>query len=240
MKRLALSIILVISLAIGLWQLSKSRTWQLAGTLVPRVETTDSLVALTFDDGPMPGYTDSVLAILRRNEVAATFFVTGRETELNLVEARKLVEAGHQLGNHSYSHKQMVMKGPYEIYEEIVRTDSAIRKAGYIGPIYFRPPFGKKLFMLPWFLSRENRVSVTWDIEPESYPEVRNSARSIAAHIGQKVRPGSIILLHAMYPSGSESRKSLPLFIDDLKRRGYRFVTVSELIAKGVEPLGRR
>lgn len=178
----------------------------------------------------MPGYTDEVLSILEEYGISATFFVTGRETERHLEEAKKIVEAGHQLGNHSWSHSQMVLKSPGFVRTEIERTDRAIRKAGYEGTIYFRPPYGKKLLVLPLILNRQNRTSVTWDVEPESFPGIRDSARAIAAHIEQEVRPGSIILLHVMFESGRESRESLPTFIEDLKRKGYTFVTVSELI----------
>lgn len=214
----------------SLWQISKSRTFQFSGDLISSVQVSDSLVALTFDDGPTPEYTDEVLAILDQYGIRATFFVTGRETEQFPEQAAQIVAAGHQLGNHSYSHQQMIFKSGDFIREELEHTDVAIRKAGYQGTIYFRPPFGKKLLMLPWILQQESRVSITWDVEPESYPEVGSDARKIADHIEAEVSPGSIILLHVMYESREESRKSLPIFIKNLKKRGYKFVTVDELL----------
>lgn len=82
-------------------------------------------------------------------------------------------------------------------------------------------------------LFRRNQLSVTWDIEPESVTGVNGSAQKMASHTVQKVKPGSIILLHVMYEGRRESRKSLPLIIEKLKRKGYQFVTVNELIREG-------
>lgn len=233
MKKISVVLIIIIAILGGVWQMSKSRNFQVSGQLISHVQNSDSLIALTFDDGPTPKYTDEVLAILKKYNVPATFFVTGKETEKNLQEAQKIVRAGHQLGNHSYSHQQMILKSYDFLNNEIERTDQAIREAGYQGEIYFRPPYCKKLFLLPWVLSQRNQVSVTWNIEPESFADVRDSAQKIAAHVEQKVKPGSIILLHIMYDRREESRKSLPIIIKNLKQKGYKFVTINELIRHG-------
>ncbi len=236
MKTFVITLLLIAGSIFGLWQLNNSRTYQLGGELISRVQVSDSLVVLTFDDGPTPEYTDQILAILDKYEVPATFFVTGRETEQNPEEARKIVTAGHQLANHSYSHQQMILKGVDFLEEEIERTDRVIREAGFDGEIYFRPPYCKKLILLPWLLRQKNRVSVTWDVEPESYREVRDDPKKIAEHVEQRVKPGSIILLHLMYESREPSRKALPIIITNLRKKGYRFVTVSELIEQGDGP----
>ena len=215
---------------VGLWKISNARGYQFFGEIVPRVVTTDSVVALTFDDGPSSEYTRDVLSVLRERQVRATFFVTGRETERNLAEAKQIVSEGHELGNHSYSHPSMVLMGPATVRREIDRTDEAIRSAGYTGEILFRPPYCKKLLVLPWYLSRSNRTTVTWDVEPESYPDVAEESSRIVQHVEERVQPGSIILLHVMYDSRIESRRALPAIIDRLRERGYHFVTVSELL----------
>ncbi|NGP77366.1 polysaccharide deacetylase family protein [Balneolaceae bacterium YR4-1] len=233
MKKISVVFIFLFASLWGLWHMSKSRNFQISGQLISHVENADSLIALTFDDGPTPQYTDAVLAILEKYDVPATFFVTGKETENNIQEAQKIVRAGHQLGNHSYSHQQMVLKSYHFHENEIERTDQSIRNAGYQGEIYFRPPYCKKLFLLPWILSQKNKVSVTWNIEPESFADVRDNAQKIATHVEQKVKPGSIILLHVMYESREESRKSLPIIIENLKQKGYKFVTINELIRDG-------
>lgn len=229
-KWASISILLLLFLLFGSYRISKSRTFQFFGEIVPRVETSRKAVALTFDDGPTVGPTDEILTILRESGIRATFFVTGAELEQYPEGGRKLVEAGHELGNHSYSHDRMVLKTPGFIRHEIERTDELIRAAGYRGPIHFRPPFGKKLLLLPYYLAKTGRRSITWDLEPDSYPEVAEKAESIVDYVTAKARPGSIILLHVMYPSRIESLKSVKGIAAGLKQQGYRFLTVSELL----------
>lgn len=217
-------------LTVGMWQLSRARDFQLFGELVSHVPTSDKIVALTFDDGPTAKHTESTLSVLRERNVRATFFITGRETENNLLYAKRIVLDGHELGNHSYSHRRMILIAPSNVRDEIERTDAAIRTAGHQGDIHFRPPYGHKLAALPWYLNKNDRVTITWNIEPESYVDIATSAERIATHVVENVQPGSIILLHVMYDSREESRKAVPLVIDRLRVRGYRFVTISELL----------
>ena len=114
MRRILLAGVVVLAAALcitwGAWQLSKSRSYQLFGKLVTRIDTADSVVALTFDDGPNPVYTDSVLAILADSNVHATFFVVGGELAKHRDVGRRIVAAGHELGNHSYSHQRLIFK----------------------------------------------------------------------------------------------------------------------------------
>ena len=217
--------------AAALWRVSRSRTFQFFGRLVHRVNTSQKVVALTFDDGPVPGATERVLDALERQQVRATFFVTGAELEKNLAEGRKLVAAGHELGNHSYSHGRMVLVTPSHVRREIERTDELIRDAGHRGEIHFRPPYGRKLFALPYYLSKTGRTSVTWDIEPDSYPEIAADSDRIAGHVLSNARPGSIIILHVMYPSRAESLEAVEKIVAGLRAQGYSFKTVSELLA---------
>jgi chitin deacetylase len=223
----AIAIIAVIAAA---FQISKSRTFQFFGEIVPRVNTRQKVVALTFDDGPTPGITEEVLSTLNEEGVKATFFVIGEDLERNPEEGRKIVAAGHELGNHTYSHERMVLKTPSFIESEIERTDQLIRQAGYQSAIHFRPPYGKKLILLPYFLSKTSRKTITWDVEPDSYPEIAADANRIIAHVMEKSSPGSIILLHVMYKSRGESLKAVKGIITGLKGEGYSFKTVSEML----------
>jgi peptidoglycan/xylan/chitin deacetylase (PgdA/CDA1 family) len=230
-RAVAVSLVVVPLAFFGSWKLSKARTWQFFGGLVRRVDTTEPLVALTFDDGPTPQHLDEILSLLRQEGVTATFFVTGREVEAHPGEARRIVAEGHELGNHTYSHATMIARSLSFIREEIERTDGLIRAAGYRGDIHFRPPGCKRLLVLPYYLWRTNRKTIIWDVEPESYPDVAAGAGRIVAHVLENARPGSIILLHVMYDSRAETRKALPRIIEGLRDQGYRFVTVSELLA---------
>jgi len=221
---------LLVAGLIALWNISKSRTFQFFGEIVPRVNTSQKVVALTFDDGPAPKATAELLSILAEENVHATFFVIGGDLQQHPDEGKKIVAAGHELGNHSYSHTRMILVTPSFVRREIESTDKLIRETGFQGPIHFRPPYGKKLFALPYYLSKTGRKTITWDVEPDSYPEIASSSDKITEHVLSKVQPGSIVLLHVMYPSGSESMKAVKKIIDGLRAQGYSFKTVSELI----------
>lgn len=228
--RTALAVSLVVLLAFGLRALAKARTLQLAGRLVSRVETTRQQVALTFDDGPVPALVDTILAVLRSHNARATFFVTGHELAAAPAAGEQILAAGHELGNHTYSHRRMVLVGSGTIRGEIEPTDSLIRSVGQQAPIYFRPPYGIKLVGLPWFLARTDRTSVTWDIEPDSYAEVAATPEGIVRHVLDRVRPGSIILLHPWYRSRATSLAAVSPLLDSLITRGYQIVPVRDLI----------
>ena len=224
-----LSFLIILVIFYISWQYSKSRTSQLFGDIVNKVDTDQKVVALTFDDGPTKN-TDQVLKILDELDIKATFFVTGRELEENMAEAKKIISHGHQLANHSYSHPQMVLKSYSFIKNEIETTDQLIREAGYEGEIYFRPPYCKKFVMLPYYLSKQNKTTITWNIEPESYSEVGASSENIVKHVNDNITPGSIVLLHVMYDSREESVKAIKGIANSLREKGYEFKTVSELI----------
>jgi peptidoglycan/xylan/chitin deacetylase (PgdA/CDA1 family) len=225
-----LAVLAMVAALVAVRQLARSRTFQLFGEIVAHVDTRDSVVALTFDDGPVAAVADSLLAVLRARDVHATFFVTGMDLGAAPAAGRALVEAGHELGNHTVSHHHMVLKMPATIRHEIEQTDSLIRAAGATGTIRFRPPYGYKLIGLPWFLARTKRVTVMWDVEPDSYPEVTATPEGIVAHVLSRTTPGSIILLHPWYPSRATTRAALPALIDSLQARGYRVTTVGELL----------
>jgi peptidoglycan-N-acetylglucosamine deacetylase len=220
----------VLAAAMALWQICKSHTFQFFGVIVPRVSTSEKVVALTFDDGPTTSATNEILGVLAEMKVKATFFLIGAELERNMAEGRKIVAAGHQLGNHSYSHVRMILVTPSFVRQEIEKTDRLIREAGYSKEINFRPPFGKKLLALPYYLSKTGRKTIMWDVEPDSNAEIASDSRRIIEVVRSRVRPGSIILLHAMYPKRQQSLNAVRGIIEGLEREGYSFVTVYELL----------
>jgi peptidoglycan/xylan/chitin deacetylase (PgdA/CDA1 family) len=228
----AATVVVLVFLVFGLRTLARSRTVQLFSAPVARVATTDSVVALTFDDGPTEQLADSLIQVLGSRDVRATFFVIGSEVEKSPDAARALVAAGHELGNHSYTHRRMILRRPSDLRDELERADSLLRAVGVSGPIYFRPPYSYKLVMLPYVLWRTGRTTVTWDVEPDSYPEVAATPEGIVSHVLERVRPGSIILLHPWYPSRATSLAAVPMVIDSLRSRGYRFATVGGILAR--------
>jgi peptidoglycan/xylan/chitin deacetylase (PgdA/CDA1 family) len=235
-RRMARLLALAVVAVVGVWwvafRLSNARRFQLFGEIVPRVETDARTVALTFDDGPTPAGADSVLAVLREEAIRATFFLNGADIARYPAAARRIVLAGHEIGNHTWDHPRMLGRAAGFTRAQIERTDSIIRSIGYTGPIHFRPPYGKKLIVLPWVLARSGRTTVTWDVDPDSYSDVAATADGIVAHVRERVRPGSIVLLHVMFPSRATSRAAVRDIIRALRTDGYAFVTVSELLAE--------
>lgn len=225
---LVLIVLVLIVAAFATYRVMDSRTYQLFGTLVDRVDTEEKVVALTLDDGPS-ATTPEVLQVLADADVPATFYVTGREMTEQPELGRAIVESGHELGNHTETHRRMVFVGDDTVAQEIESTDTAIRAAGYDGEISFRPPYGKKLLALPRYLDSHDRTTVMWDVEPDSASSDTDEIVRIAL---DETRPGSIILLHVMYPSRASSLEAIPGIVDGLRAEGYRFVTVSELLGR--------
>ena len=207
--------------------LSNSRTFQFFGGLINRVNTDKKVVALTFDDAPS-SQTEEVLSILKEKEVKATFYEIGKAIEQYPTEAKSISDAGMEVGNHSYSHSRFLLKSQSFIDSEIQKTNQLIRDSGYQGEITFRPPYGKKLFGLPWYLHNHNIKTIMWDVEPDTY--VSGNVDLIVNYTLENAKPGSIILLHPFCDSCASDREAIGKIIDGLEKKGYKFVTVSELI----------
>ena len=143
--------------------------------------------------------------------------------------------AGQEVGNHSYSHSRMWGLFPAPYVDEIRRTDALLRAQG-AAPVLFRPPYGKKLTGLPLAVERTGYRMVTWDIAD---PDEARDATAYANRVLTQVRPGSIILIHAMYSSRRIAREALPLILAGLRQRGYRAVSVSELLRHRMQGLAK-
>lgn len=217
--------IVIALLFAGLFKVTKLRTFQFFGDLTYEAETEDKVIALTFDDGPTKNV-DQLLPLLDQYKAKATFFLIGKDIEKHPEEAEKLVEAGHQIGNHTYSHERMVLKSPSFIKEEIEKTDELIRKSGYKGEIDFRPPYGKKLIGLPYYLAKHNRETIMWTLEPETY---YTNTEDKVKNVLDNIKPGSIILLHPMYDQTDGTIQVIEEILQELTKEGYAFVTVDEL-----------
>lgn len=226
-----LSVFVIFIALVALYKLMNSTTFQVTGEIISHKDTEKKIVALTFDDGPNEN-TNEILSILEEKNVKATFYLIGDVIENNKNEARKISEAGHQIGNHSYTHSRMIFKSPDFMASEIEQTTSLIKEIGYGGEITFRPPYGKKLFVLPLYLRQNNIKTVMWDLDPlQSLPAAATS-QEITAFVVENTKPGSIILIHPWYGKDNNSREAIPKIIDSLKNEGYEFVTVSDLLAK--------
>lgn len=220
-----IGILILFLLLFSTYKLMNARTFQLFGGLTNHVETNEKVVALTFDDGPTQNV-EEILALLDTYDAKATFFLIGNEIEKSPELAMEIAKNGHQLGNHTYSHERMIFKSYSFIKKEIEDTNKLIEQAGYTGEIDFRPPNGKKIIGLPYYLKKANMDTILWDIEPDTYYQV---AEKKVNYVKESVKPGSIILMHPMYDRTGEELKAIEGVLKALTEEGYTFVTVNEL-----------
>jgi peptidoglycan/xylan/chitin deacetylase (PgdA/CDA1 family) len=212
---------------------------QAFGPVLARGRADQPVVALTFDDGPSP-YTAQVLDILARYQVKATFFVIGMNVEKYPDLVRRIVTEGHTIGNHTYSHPLLgPLESPGRFQHELDRADMAIQAATGVRPVLFRPPRGlRSPWMIHLALNKGYQV-VMWSVSPDDWR--RPSPAVITGRVLARVRPGAIILLHDGLetlgnPHMQHTVDALPDIIEGLQARGYRLVTVPELMEMGEKP----
>jgi peptidoglycan/xylan/chitin deacetylase (PgdA/CDA1 family) len=233
MRRLVLGV-LALLVAVGgvaLWQVSRARCFALVGPAICHVQTSAPLVALTFDDGPTPLGVDAILPVLADHGATATFFLIGQDMARHPGLASRLVDAGQEIANHSYSHPRLVGRSAAFYDHEIARTEALLTAAGGRARL-FRPPYAKKLVGLPLAVRRHGLRMVLWDVEDPAATTPQAFARQVVA----EARPGSIILLHAMYPANVTARQALPLILDGLEAKGLRAVSVGALLVRADGP----
>lgn len=179
-------------------------------------------VALTFDDGPSPGYTEDLLEGLSERNVKATFFLIGQKAEDNPELVRRIAEDGHVIGNHSYSHTNLGILSDSDACEQISRTNQVIYEITGSTPQFLRSPFGSTHRNLDCSM---DMIEVLWDVDPRDW-EVQNTEK-IVNRVVTKVQDGDIILLHDGYDTSTAAAFQI---IDTLEKEGYEFVTVDELL----------
>lgn len=183
-------------------------------------------VALTFDDGPHPNFTPRLLAYLRQYRVKATFFMVGTQVETFPELARAIVAAGHEPANHTYSHPNLEGLGPVGVQQELLRCEIALRRATGKTPVLFRPPGGRYNGAVRTAIGEIGYRTVLWSSNIMS-PKSTDPAE-VARAMMAEIKDGTIVLLHNGY---DYTGQVLPLLLPELAKRGYRFVTVSELLA---------
>ncbi len=227
------SALLILLIRYALNWLATSYKYQLFGKMISRVNTNEKAVALTYDDGPNSPYTDDLLDVLQEFDAKATFFAVGESIKSNPDVTRRLIAEGHELGNHSYSHKQLVNISLDTIRSEIQKTDDVISDLGFKANTHFRAPYGLKRIRLPWELAQRKKVSILWDVDPKDFENP--GPETIADSIVQNVKPGSIVLMHDGMQDGDRNRSqtvaATKLALQQLQQEGYQFKTISELMA---------
>jgi peptidoglycan/xylan/chitin deacetylase (PgdA/CDA1 family) len=192
------------------------------------------MVALTFDDGPDPAHTPRILEALARAGARAAFFLVGRHAEDAPAAARAIVEAGHDLGNHTYSHRHLWTLGPGASRDEVDRGAAAIRAVTGRIPRYFRPPWGTFNWTAYTRAGEIGETRVLWSVRPEGWLAAA-PAEQMAAFVAARAHPGAIVDLHDRggHPSTPEETcAALPAMIARLRDRGLDVVSLSELLSE--------
>jgi peptidoglycan/xylan/chitin deacetylase (PgdA/CDA1 family) len=184
----------------------------------------EKVFALTFDDGPWPVYTHQILKILADYDVKATFFVVGSVLQ-NYPEIGKAIrDGGHAIGGHSWSHPTR----PRDPVAQIKRTNAAIKSILGFTPTFYRPPYGNVRSRMTWQARQEKQAILIWSADSQDWR--RPGASRIAATILRQASPGGIALMHDGGGPRGNTVAALPVIIRGLQERGYRFVTIPELL----------
>lgn len=183
-------------------------------------------IALTFDDGPHPKYTEEILAVLEKYGVKATFFLIGENITYYPAAYEKIRSAGHEIGNHTFSHPHMYKKDRMALEEEIEKTEKLLCFPD--GAKLFRPPEGVCSDTVCHAASEMGYSIILWTVDTRDWSHP--APDTIVKNVEKSVKSGDIILFHDYIAAPSPTPEALEMLIPSLLAKGYRFVTVSELI----------
>jgi peptidoglycan-N-acetylglucosamine deacetylase len=184
-------------------------------------------IAMTFDDGPHATNTAKLLDMAAKRRIKLTFFVLGQCVQENPAVLQREVAEGHEIGNHSWSHPNLAKLSDEAVRSQLRRTDDLIVKIAGVKPKLMRPPYGELTRRQRIWVNHDfNYKVILWDVDPLDWK--RPGPSIVASRIIAGARPGSIILSHDIHPPTIEA---MPQVFDALLARGFKFVTVSELLA---------
>jgi peptidoglycan/xylan/chitin deacetylase (PgdA/CDA1 family) len=184
-------------------------------------------IAMTFDDGPSPETTPRLLDILKQRNIKATFFMIGQNAERNPAIVKRILAEGHEIGNHSWTHPQLSKLSDDRVTEEINKTQNAIKDASGYTPVLMRPPYGAITARQKDWIEKQFGLSVIiWSVDPFDWKRPGSSV--IEQRILAGARPGAIVLSHDIH---KQTVDAMPATLDALAAKGFKFVTVSQLIA---------
>jgi peptidoglycan/xylan/chitin deacetylase (PgdA/CDA1 family) len=216
-------------------------TSQLYGATICRNRDARGLIALTYDDGPNPRFTESLLSILERHDAHATFFLIGKWTDREPALAREVQAAGHAVGNHTFTHPTLALCTGDRVQEELSRCGGAVERAGVTfsevdGAALMRPPWGRRRPGTLRAIRAAGYVPVTWSVTGWDWRQGETAA-TIAERCS-KAKDGDVILLHDgvhTEPAGDRAASvgATEEILQRLSARGYCFVTVPELMGAG-------
>ena len=179
-------------------------------------------IALTFDDGPHPVYTEELLDGLKKRKVLATFFLIGNNIEGNEEIVKRMVEEGHLIGSHTYNHVQLNKLSESKAKEEILKGCNKIYETTGVCPSFVRPPFGEWKKNLDFCVTM---LPVFWNVDSLDW-KLQNTEK-IVKRVVKDVKEGDIILMHDIFETSVQAAFQI---IDELEKENYEFVTVDELL----------
>lgn len=187
-------------------------------------EDTGKKIALTYDDGPNPRLTNRLLDILKENNAKATFFVVGLNAKSNFDTLKRMYAEGHEIGNHTYAHKDLARQSRESRYEAIVSTNNIIKDAIGVYPKLIRPPYGSYNKETIDILKELSMSSILWNIDTLDWKH--KDAQKIIDHVLKNAKDGDIVLMHDIHETTIRANEVL---IKELINRGFELVSVSEL-----------
>jgi peptidoglycan/xylan/chitin deacetylase (PgdA/CDA1 family) len=207
-----------------------------------RVQTGDPSIALTLDDGPA-GSTAAVLKLLKDRAVTATFDVVGNRVQPHTELLRQMQNDGHEIGNHTWSHRVLAGLPIAEIDPELRKTDELIAAVTGNRPRYVRPPGGEVTPELLTVASELGYDVVLWSVQLHAPAQAATDSAAVSAdpvkYVLDNLQPGAIVLAHDLGDlSGTAAGDALPRLIDGARNKGYRFLTISALVAAGTPVQG--
>jgi peptidoglycan/xylan/chitin deacetylase (PgdA/CDA1 family) len=183
-------------------------------------------IALTFDDGPSATLTPKLLDLLAAHHIKATFFVIGENVAEHPEIVARAAQEGHEIANHSWSHPNFGKMSDESVRRQLQQTDDAIKNATGKRPTLMRPPYGSITAREKrWIHAEFGYDIILWDVDP--YDWKRPGPAVVRNRILKETRPGSIVLSHDIHPGTIEA---MPSTFDELEAKGFKFVTVAELI----------
>lgn len=202
-----------------------------AGVTFSRVLVSGNFIAITFDDGPHPQNTPRLLDILAARNIKATFYVIGRSVDLHPGVLRRTVAEGHEIGNHSHTHRLLSKLSDSEVRQEMQRCQDAVGRAAGVRMRTMRPPYGGLLQSQRELVHSEfGYPTILWSVDPLDWK--RPGPSVVTSRILTATTAGGIVLAHDLH---SQTVDAMPATLDGLLRRGFKFVTVSQLIAMKTE-----
>ncbi len=211
---------------------------QFQGTTIreAKLDSQHKAIALTFDDGPWPTTTQQILEILKKNNIKATFFWVGRYLQTYPDIGKQVAAAGHVIGNHTWNH-QYIKYNEEGAAREIDRTSSLIEELTGIQTSIFRPPGGILNNGLAAYAQKKNYTVVMWSADSLDW---RALTESLMDNVMRQAKSGGIVLMHDGGGNRARTVKALPDIIARLRKEGYIFVTVPELLQMQEQELKRQ